>query len=58
MERELPALNRRGYRVAFVIEDKTSLLWKLLNAMIASCTLGFYWRTTGVLIIGERMEHH
>ena len=50
-------INNDGYRVVFVIEDKPSFLWTLLNALVAICTLGFYWRTRGMLIIGERVEN-
>ena len=55
-ERVLPEINAQGYRVVFVIEDKPSFAWKLLNMALAFVTLGFYWRTAGVLIIGERMD--
>lgn len=57
VERAIRDINANGYRVVFIIEDNPSLLWKLVQLTIAICTLGFYWRTSGVLIIGERMEN-
>ena len=57
LERALPELNAEGYRVAFIVEDKPSLGWTLLNALIAVCTLGFFWRTSGLLIIGEHSDY-
>ncbi len=56
LERVLPELNANGYKVAFIVPDSPSFLWKLLNALIAVVTLGFYWRNAGVLIIGERID--
>ena len=56
LDRVLPVLNGDGYRVAFVIPDKFSLAKTLLSALLAVCTLGFYWPTPGVLVIGERVD--
>ena len=56
LERVLPELNDDGYRVSFVLPDQPSIGWILLNILIAFCTLGFYWRRAGVLIIGERVD--
>lgn len=56
VQRILPEMNAEGYKVAFIIEDNPSILWKVFNLVLAVCTLGFYWRASGVLIIGERVE--
>ena len=56
LERILPSLNARGYRVAFVIEDKFSFLRGLLNIVLAIVTLGFYWQSSELIIIGERID--
>ena len=56
LERILPGLNARGYRVAFVIEDKFSFLRGLLNIVLAIVTLGFYWQSSELIIIGERVD--
>ena len=56
LERVLPDLNRQGYRVAFVVDDKFNIGKRILNILIATITLGFYYQTQGLLIIGERIE--
>lgn len=56
VERALPGLNADGYRVAFLIPDEFSIAKKIWAGLIAICTLGFYWPTASVLIIGERVD--
>ncbi len=55
VERAVIEMNEDGYRVVFIVDDKPSFLWRLLNAAIAIGTVGFYWRTGELLIIGERV---
>ena len=55
VQRAVSDINDEGYRVVFIIEDKPSFLWMLLNLGVAIVTLGFYWRSPGMLIIGERV---
>lgn len=56
MERALPDLNADGYKVAFIIPDKFSFAKMIWAGIVAVCTLGFYWPTASVLIIGERVD--
>ena len=41
LERMLPDLNRQGYRVAFVVDDKFSIGKRILNVLVATSHLGF-----------------
>ena len=56
VERALPDLNADGYKVAFIIPDKFSFAKMIWAGIVAVCTLGFYWPTASVLIIGERVD--
>ncbi len=56
LNRVFPELNSQGYKVAFIVEDRPSLLWQLMNIFIALGTLGLYWRKPGLLIVGEKVE--
>ena len=57
MERELPKLNREGYRVVFMVRDEWNVFKKLLLTYIfAFITLGLYYRSENWLIIGELMR--
>ncbi len=53
MDRAIARLNDDGYRVTFVVEDKTSLLWPLLQAAVAMLTLLAYWPNADQIIVGE-----
>jgi len=53
VERTIMDLNRRGYRVAFMIPDKWSVVRWILNVLLTVCTLGFFSHSPGILIIGE-----
>ena len=55
VERAISDINAEGYRVVFIVEDRPNLFWTLLNLLLAIVTLGFYWRTADLLIIGERL---
>lgn len=55
VERAISDINDEGYRVVFIVEDSPGFFSKLLNVLLALVTLGFYWRTSDLLIIGERM---
>ena len=56
LERVLPTLNRDGYTVAFIVEDRWSFARKALNYLVTFLTLGFVSAAPGLLIIGERWE--
>ncbi len=53
VERAIIDLNRRGYRVAFMIPDQWSLVRRILNILLTIVTLGFVSHSPGILIIGE-----
>ena len=56
LERVIPLMNASGYRVAFVLPDSISVGRKILNLLVGVVTLGFYYQTEGLLIIGERID--
>ena len=49
-------VNAEGYRVSFIVADQLSLFGLLWNLIILILTLGFYSRSQGLLIIGERVD--
>ena len=55
LDRAIKDLNRSGYRVAFITEDKWSLGKKVLNAILTICTLGFRGRASSLLVVGEQI---
>ena len=56
LERVLPELNAKNYRVSFVIPDSYSILGRLWNVILLCLTLGFYSRSANFLVIGERID--
>ncbi len=54
LDREVEMLNRDGYRVVFVVEDRWNLFLRLLWIIITIVTLGFISKSPNLLIIGER----
>ena len=53
LQRVLPQLNKRGYCVVEVVEDKWSLARRLLNLIVAIATLGFVVGVPNLMIIAE-----
>ncbi len=53
VERALEDLNRNGYRVVFIIQDRWNFFRALLAWLVLIVTLGFIGMTPNVLIIGE-----
>lgn len=48
VERTVVDMNRKGYRVAFIIPDQWSFGRKVLDALVWACTLGFVaWQEGG-----------
>jgi hypothetical protein len=57
LERVLPELNSRGYRVVFMVKDEWNFLKKFLFTWVfAIITLGLYYRAENWLIIAELIE--
>ena len=57
LERKIRGMNEDGYKVAAVVPyDRTGLMMAILKIAIACVTLGFYWPSSGVLIVGERID--
>ena len=55
LERVIPELNERGYRVVFIVRDKFSVARYLLNLLLLVVTLGFYGHAASLLIVGEKV---
>ena len=55
VRRTLVDLNDEGYRVAFIVPDQPSFLWYVMQVLVGTLTLGFFYRRRGLLIIGERL---
>ena len=56
-ERALPVLNDQGYRVVFMVKDQWNpFKWFVLTLLLATVTLGLYYKTPNWLIIGERVQ--
>ena len=56
VDRAIERLNRDGYRLTFITEDKWSLGKKIINLILTICSLGFRGRRPSVLIVGERID--
>ena len=56
LERIMPRMNAQGYRVAFVVPDQFSFLKRMLHLFVQVFTLGAWYHTEGLLIIGELVD--
>ena len=58
LERRIGRMNENGYKVAAVVpyEGHRGLLMKLLTFALGCVTLGFYWPSSGMLIVGEAID--
>ncbi len=56
LDRVLPDLNKDGFRVALIIPDRVSGSARFWYFVIGCLTLGCYYPTEGLLIIGERVD--
>lgn len=51
--RAIEQLNKEGYKVVFITEDRWSLLQKIIQFIVFVCTVGFFGRRPSVLVVGE-----
>ena len=56
LERVLEQLDKEGWRISFIVNDRFSILRRLFHYLIAAVTLLAIYHPENLIIIGERFE--